>query len=246
MSIVEMSLRRTHYHNLKVSQDATAEQIRTAYKKLCQKFHPDKNTQDSDAVRKFQLITQAYQILSDKEARHRHDQWISTTKKEAISASIDSIPRNALITGYQSVKARDSIPYLIPAPSNEPKCYRVNNKKNKAVKRARGVAQRTRTTKRAQSRALKPSFAYLIRLLCLSVHFAVICITPANTFLDGSADVQEKSALEQNNNIPLENHHIKTIPPISIENKSVLIPEDYYSHNEKTLNSETWIRENIF
>lgn len=67
---------RTHYDNLKVTQDASATQIRWAYKRLSQRLHPDKNKHDSEACRKFQLISQAYRVLINPDTRQKYDCWI--------------------------------------------------------------------------------------------------------------------------------------------------------------------------
>ena len=67
----------THYDNLKVSRVAPAEVIRAAYKSLSQKYHPDKNLENpAEAVRIMAAINAAYEVLSDPDARKRHDQWI--------------------------------------------------------------------------------------------------------------------------------------------------------------------------
>lgn len=71
---------RTHYDNLKLSQNASAGQIRTAYRRLSKKYHPDRNP-DPDAVRVMQLINRAYDVLSDADKRREHDEWIAEQEK---------------------------------------------------------------------------------------------------------------------------------------------------------------------
>lgn len=66
----------TYYDNLKVPRDATDEDIRDAYRRLCKQYHPDCNPQTPDAERIIRLINQAYAVLSDPESRRRHDEWI--------------------------------------------------------------------------------------------------------------------------------------------------------------------------
>lgn len=67
---------RTHYDNLQIPQDADAETIRRAYRRLSKQYHPDLN-QDEDAHRIMQLINQAYTVLSDPAKRAEHDRWIA-------------------------------------------------------------------------------------------------------------------------------------------------------------------------
>lgn len=63
------------YAILSVPQDATAEQIKTAYRKAALKHHPDKAPEDAKAAAhtKFQEIAFAYAILSDQRRRNRYD-----------------------------------------------------------------------------------------------------------------------------------------------------------------------------
>ncbi len=67
----------THYDNLKVARNAPPEVIRAAYKILGQKFHPDRHGGDARATHTFQLITAAYEVLSDPQRRRQHDEWIA-------------------------------------------------------------------------------------------------------------------------------------------------------------------------
>ncbi len=86
----------THYDNLKVARDAPPEVIRAAYKTLCHKFHPDRHGGSAKATQTFQLITGAYEVLSDPERRRRHDAWIARVELgsagKAASASTATPP----------------------------------------------------------------------------------------------------------------------------------------------------------
>lgn len=73
----EMPRMRTHYDNLKVSQDAPREVIRAAYKALSQKHHPDKNGNSEKSVRIMKIINESYEVLSNTESRKRHDEQIA-------------------------------------------------------------------------------------------------------------------------------------------------------------------------
>lgn len=65
------------YEVLGVSEEATEEQIRSAYKKLAIKFHPDKNPGDAAAEERFKELTQAYEVLTDAKKRQAYDQRLS-------------------------------------------------------------------------------------------------------------------------------------------------------------------------
>lgn len=60
------------YQLLEIPFISTQEEIKTAYRKQCIKWHPDKNPQ-IDTTQRMQDINQAYLILKDKEARSRYD-----------------------------------------------------------------------------------------------------------------------------------------------------------------------------
>ena len=62
------------YAVLGVSQDAGADEIKKAYRKLAQKYHPDANSGDRAAEEKFKEISEAYATLSDPEQRKEYDQ----------------------------------------------------------------------------------------------------------------------------------------------------------------------------
>lgn len=67
---------RTHYDNLKVARNAPIEVIRAAYRSLAQKYHPDKNQNNPESARIMTLINTSYEVLSDPNKRHEHDEWI--------------------------------------------------------------------------------------------------------------------------------------------------------------------------
>jgi DnaJ-class molecular chaperone len=65
--------RQTPYDVLGVKKDASAEQIRKAYRKLAKQFHPDLNPGKPAAEARFKEISAAYDLLSDPEKRARYD-----------------------------------------------------------------------------------------------------------------------------------------------------------------------------
>ncbi len=65
---------KDYYKILGVERKSSADEIRTAYRKLAMQFHPDKNPGDKKAEDKFKEINEAYQVLSDDKKRARYDQ----------------------------------------------------------------------------------------------------------------------------------------------------------------------------
>ena len=64
---------KDYYETLGVPRDASKEQIKSAYKKLARKYHPDLNPGDKSAEEKFKQISEAYAVLSDPEKRKQYD-----------------------------------------------------------------------------------------------------------------------------------------------------------------------------
>ena len=62
------------YETLGVSENASADEIKKAYRKLARKYHPDIN-KDESAVEKFKEINAAYEVLSDTEKKQQYDQF---------------------------------------------------------------------------------------------------------------------------------------------------------------------------
>jgi len=68
---------KTHYDNLQVTENASPEVIRGAYRYLSQKWHPDRNPRALEqATRITQIINEAFAVLSDPHRRREHDAWI--------------------------------------------------------------------------------------------------------------------------------------------------------------------------
>jgi molecular chaperone DnaJ len=63
----------TYYEILEISREAPLDEIRTAYRRLALKYHPDKNPGDKVAEDRFKQISEAYQVLADPEKRQLYD-----------------------------------------------------------------------------------------------------------------------------------------------------------------------------
>lgn len=70
-----MSAKRDYYEVLGVPRTADEATIKKAYRKLAKKYHPDTNADNRDAEEKFKEVTEAYEVLGDKEKRKLYNQY---------------------------------------------------------------------------------------------------------------------------------------------------------------------------
>ncbi|QJR44021.1 molecular chaperone DnaJ [Mycoplasma miroungirhinis] len=69
-----MSKKRDYYEILGISKNATEKDIKSAYRKLAMKYHPDRN-KEADAEEKFKEVSEAYEVLSSAEKRAKYDKF---------------------------------------------------------------------------------------------------------------------------------------------------------------------------
>jgi hypothetical protein len=80
------TLRHTHYDTLQVERGASGEGVRAAYRRLAQKFHPDKHPGRSAAAAVMAELNQAYEVLSDPAQRSAYDHWLAAQELPAARA----------------------------------------------------------------------------------------------------------------------------------------------------------------
>eukprot|EP01052_Picozoa_sp_SAG31_P000635 SAG31_NODE_18_length_35375_cov_22.525315_16_plen_649_part_00 len=89
----------TYYELLGVSETATPEQIKKAYRRLALRDHPDKNPGDKAAEARFKAISTAYQVLSDAALRKKYDAYGEAGVADAQSGFVESSMLYAMIFG---------------------------------------------------------------------------------------------------------------------------------------------------
>ena len=80
-----MPTKSDYYEILGVARDATAEQLKDAYRTLALKYHPDRN-KDAGAEDRFKEISEAYAVLSDSEKRATYDQLVLSMQNPLVGA----------------------------------------------------------------------------------------------------------------------------------------------------------------
>jgi DnaJ-class molecular chaperone len=66
---------KDYYATLGVKRDASQKEIKSAYRKLARKYHPDVNPNNKDAETRFKEINEAYEVLSDEEKRKKYNKF---------------------------------------------------------------------------------------------------------------------------------------------------------------------------
>lgn len=83
--------KRDYYDILGLNRSASDQEIKKAYRKLAKKYHPDMNPGDENAEKIFKEVTEAYNVLSDKEKKKLYDQF----GHAAFDGSMGENPREA-------------------------------------------------------------------------------------------------------------------------------------------------------
>ena len=90
---------KDYYYFLGVSEDASDEDIKKAYRKLSVKYHPDKNANDEYFADRFREVQEAYDVLSDKEKRKLYNQnfeFLRRTNRSTMPPSIKTFTANKI------------------------------------------------------------------------------------------------------------------------------------------------------
>ena len=66
---------RDYYQVLGVNKSASGDELKKAYRRMAMKYHPDKNSGDSEAEQKFKEVNEAYEVLSDQQKRQMYDRF---------------------------------------------------------------------------------------------------------------------------------------------------------------------------
>jgi curved DNA-binding protein CbpA len=76
----------TYYEILGVGRSVGPDSLRLAYRRLAQRYHPDKMPGNADAERVMATVNEAYAVLSDPRQRARYDEWIARLRDQSLES----------------------------------------------------------------------------------------------------------------------------------------------------------------
>ena len=96
------------YETLGVAKNASADEIKKAYRKLARQHHPDANPGDQEAEERFKEVQNAYDVLSDSEKRKQYDAYGSTNGRPGPGGGSTGTRPRASTSGTSATSATSS------------------------------------------------------------------------------------------------------------------------------------------
>jgi len=183
-----------YYQILEVSETADIQEIKAAYKRLAMQFHPDRNPGDREAEEQFKQVNNAYQVLSDPQARTQYDIQISFQQYQQTATYTDS--SNNYASSYRNGRYR-SREYQSP-PSDRQYDFKERKKAERQdfaialmlivsmltiVGLYIGITSYMNMRKADEERAYKESQLAKARMYLQSENYAA-CLAEVNSLLD--------------------------------------------------------------
>lgn len=101
-------MRPDYYQLLDVPENATARDIKVAYRKQAMRYHPDHNVDNEAAEERFKLVAEAYRVLGDTEQRAHYDGWLERHRRLSRAPELADMPRRARVSVRHAYERRAS------------------------------------------------------------------------------------------------------------------------------------------
>ncbi|KAL2542564.1 Chaperone protein dnaJ 15 [Abeliophyllum distichum] len=114
-----LATRRDPYEVLSVARDSSDQEIKTAYRKLALKYHPDKNASNPEASELFKEVAYSYSILSDPEKRRQYDNsGFEALDAEGVDMEIDLSNLGTVNTMFAALFSKLGVPIKTTISAN--------------------------------------------------------------------------------------------------------------------------------
>ncbi len=101
-------MRPDYYQLLDVPENASAREIKAAYRKQAMRYHPDRNVGNEAAEERFKLVAEAYRMLADAEQRAHYDGWLERHKRLSMAPELADMRRSVRVSVRHAYERRAS------------------------------------------------------------------------------------------------------------------------------------------
>ena len=101
-------MRPDYYQLLDVPENASARDIKAAYRKQAMRYHPDHNEGNDAAEERFKLVSEAYRVLADAEQRAHYDGWLERHRRLSMAPELADMPRRVRVSVRHAYERRAS------------------------------------------------------------------------------------------------------------------------------------------
>ncbi len=101
-------MREDYYELLELPHTASTQDIKTAYRRLALRFHPDRNEGNEAAEERFKLVAEAYRTLGEPVRRADYDAWLARTQAtRKLPPELASMPRHVHVSARRTRERRE-------------------------------------------------------------------------------------------------------------------------------------------
>ncbi len=195
---------KAFYQVLGVAETASIQEIKSQYRWLARKFHPDQNDNDERAVKSFLLISEAYEVLSNAEQRQAYDSFLKSQRADKARTTENFSNSNSQERKQNSPKP----PYRQgntgnPKPTPKPPPQSSNQGSSGDNSKYKGQAAPKNQFDDKGSGCL-PALATIVGLLVLFILIAVATSSNTTSTVGQTSEVEPPQTVEPENNYAQE------------------------------------------
>lgn len=186
---------RTHYDNLKISRNATTQEIKKAYRRLAQQYHPDRNGNSAESQRIMKIINQAYAVLSDPESRRAYDRKLMEQEREEREAEQAKQRQQA----HERQQAYERQQEQEKRQRTKEEYWRqegYRQQKEEEIYRQQTAAQEAKTEQDKGNKSDVFVWIVILSLVFITIFFISISINPLNTSGDEASSSAVPASVE--------------------------------------------------